>query len=182
MENAPLALSLCLVNIIAPDVNTMSSNQHGIRVGMFLHGSLQVLSQILLVGSILNNGDSQRIVISQVARLGHALAKTLDLLNVVNLKDLVLAGTLGLEEQRHQHSPLGVGVDAAAGVAACEGGEEEGSALRGFVDGGRAEVDSALKGGFLCGEGEDVDVRVLHEFLLDAGGGEIHEVTAYVSI
>mgnify|MGYP005989103839 CR=1 FL=1 len=132
------------------------------------------------MGSVLDNGDSQRIVISQVARLGHALAKTLDLLNVVNLKDLVFAGTLGFEEQRDQHGPLGVGVDAAAGVAACESGEEEGSALRGFVDGRGAEVDSVLEGGFLCGEGEDVDVCVFHEFLLDARGGEIDEVTSYV--
>lgn len=73
-------------------------------------------------------------------------------------------------------------MDAAAGVAAREGGEEEGSALRGFIDGRGAEVDSVLEGGFLCGEGEDVDVCVFHEFLLDARRGEIDEVTGYVSI
>lgn len=71
---------------------------------------------------------------------------------------------------------MGVGVDAAAGAAAGEGGEEEGRALGGLVERGGAEVGSLLEGGFLVFEGEDVDVGGFHEFFLDAGGGEVDEI------
>lgn len=112
-------------------------------------------------------------MIPQVTHLTHALAKTFNLLNVVDLED---AAALCLEEQGDEDGPVGVGVDAAAGAAAGEGGEEEGRALGGLVERGGAEVGSLLEGGFLVFEGEDVDVGGFHEFFLDAGGGEVDEI------
>lgn len=118
-------------------------------------------------------------MIPQVARLAKSLAKALDLLNVVNLKDFILAGPLRLEQQGDEDGPLRVRVDAAPGVAAGKGGEEERRALAGLVARRRAQVGAVLKGGLLRGEGEDVDVCVFHEFLLDAGGGEVDEVAVW---
>lgn len=114
-------------------------------------------------------------MVPQVADLAEPLAKALDLLNVVNLKDLAVA--LCLEQQRDEHGPVGVRVDAAAGAAAGEGGEEEGRALGGLVSGRGAEIGALLLvGGILVFEGEDVDVGWLHELFLDAGGGEVDEI------
>lgn len=124
---------------------------------------------------VLNDGDPQRIVVPQVTDLAEPLAKALDLLNVVDLKDAAVVA-LCLEQQRDQHGPVGVRVDAAAGAAAGEGREEEGRALRGLVDGRGAQVGALLEGGFLVFEGEDVDVGWFHEFLLDARGGEVDEI------
>ena len=87
---------------------------------------------------VLDDGDPQSIVISQVALFSHATSEALDLLNVVDLKDLILSRTFSLKQQRYQDSPLRVGVDAAACVAASEGSEEERCALRGLVAGRRA--------------------------------------------
>ncbi|CAH0049631.1 unnamed protein product [Clonostachys solani] len=112
-------------------------------------------------------------MVAQVAGLVHALAEALDLLNVVDLEDPVVAGALGFKEQSDEDGPLGVGVDAAAGAAAGEGGEEERGALGRLVDWGRPDVGALLECGLLGGEGEDVDVGGLHELLLDARGGEI---------
>lgn len=124
---------------------------------------------------VLDDRNPQRIMISQVAHFAEPFAKALDLLNVVNLKDLA-AVTPGLEQQRNEHGPVGVRVDAAAGAAAGEGGEEEGRALGGLVGGRRAQVGALLEGGLLVFEGEDVDVGWFHEFLLDARGGEVDEI------
>lgn len=114
-------------------------------------------------------------MVPQVPDLAEPLAKALDLLNVVNLKDLAVA--LCLEQQRDEHGPVGVRVDAAAGAAAGEGGEEEGRALGGLVGGRGAEIGALLLvGGILVLEGEDIDVGWLHELFLDAGGGEVDEI------
>lgn len=147
----------------------MPPHKHSIRIRILVHSGLQKLCKILLMRGVLNDGNAQRIMISQVARLGEALAKALDLLNVVNLKHFILAGTLGFKKQRHEHGPLRVRVDAAAGVAARKGCEEERRALAGLVAGRGAQVGAVLKGWILLGgEGEDVDVCVFHEFFLDA--------------
>ncbi|CRK16374.1 hypothetical protein BN1723_010955 [Verticillium longisporum] len=79
-----------------------------------------------------------------------------------------------------EDGPVRVRVDAAAGAAPREGREEEGRALRRLVGRRRAEVGPVLEGGFLGCEGEDVDVGGLHELLLDAGGGDVDEVTGLV--
>ena len=113
-------------------------------------------------------------MVAQVARLLEAPAEAFDLLNVVDLKDGAVAVVVGLclEQEGDEDGPVGVGVDAAAGVAAGEGGEEEGRALGGLVDGRGAEVGPlellVAVGRVLGLEGEDVDVGGLHEFLLDA--------------
>lgn len=138
---SPLTHGLCLSHIIAPYVNSMSADKHGIGFRVFLHGHLQELGQILLMGRILDNRDSQRIMVPKVARLLVSLSEALDLLDVVDFEN---RGTLALEEEGDENSPLGVGVDAATGVALGEGGEEEWGALGGFVDRWGAEVDSVL--------------------------------------
>ena len=89
-------------------------------------------------------------MIPQTTRLRIPPAKALDLLNVVDLEHGGV-GRLALEEQRDQHRPLRVRVDAAAGVALGEGGDEEGRALGGLEGGRGAQVD-AIFGVELCGE------------------------------
>lgn len=79
-------------------------------------------------------------MISQIALLLIPLSKSLDLLDVVDLKDVFVCGVTAFEEKGDQHRPLGVRVDAAAGVALVEGGEEEGGALGGLEGGWLAEV------------------------------------------
>lgn len=174
---SPLALSLGLVHVVSPDVDTVTSDQDGVGIRILLHGLLEILGQVLLMRGILNDGDPQRVVIAQVPLLGHAPPEALDLLNVVDLKHLVLARPLSLEEQRHEDCPLGVRVDAAAGVAAGKGREEERRALGGLVAGRGAEICALLVVLLGAVEGEDVDVGVLHEFLLDARGGDVDAVT-----
>lgn len=171
--NSPLTLRLRLVDVISPHIDAMAPHQNSIRIRVLLHSSLKILRQVLLMRRVLNNRNAQRIMIPQVTHFPHALAKALDLLNVVDLED---AAALCLEEQGDEDGPVGVGVDAAAGAAAGEGGEEEGRALGGLVEGRGAEVGSLLEGGFLVFEGEDVDVGGFHEFFLDARGGEVDEI------
>lgn len=161
----PLTHGLGLVYIVSPNIDTMSANEDGIRVGILIHGLLEKLGQILLVGSVFNHGDAQSVVVVEVARLLEPATKALDLLDVVDLKHLVVSGALGLEEQRHQHGPVRVRVDAAAGAALGEGGQEERRALRGPAPRGRAQVDAVLEVDLL-GELQDVEVQGLHELLL----------------
>jgi len=66
-------------------------------------------------------------------------------------------------------------VDAAAGVALVEGGEEERGALGGVEGWWRAEVD-ALVGVGLRFEREDVDIFGLHKLFLDAGRREVDKI------
>lgn len=176
-----LAHRLRLVHIVAPDIDAMPPHKHCKRVGEFLHGLLHELGKILLVRRVLDNGDPQRVVVPKVAHLAEAAPEALDLLNVVDLEDAA-AGPVGggLEDEGDEDGPVRVRVDAAAGVAAREGGEEEGGALRGLEGGRRAEV-GARGGGDLVGKGEDIDVRGLHELLLHAGGGDVDEVAGRVS-
>lgn len=155
------------MDVVTPDIDAVTSNQHCVRVWVLLHSLLEELSQVFLVGCVLDDGDAERVMVAQVSRLVHALAEALDLLNVVDLEDPVVAGALGLEEQRDEDGPLGVGVNAAAGAAAGERGEEERRALGRLVDRGRSDVGALLERGLLGGEGEDVDVGGLHELLLD---------------
>lgn len=176
--NIPFALSLGLVDIVAPDVDAMPADQDGVGIGVLLHGGLKVLGEVLLVGGVFDDGDPQSVVVAQVSGLGHAPAEALDLLDVVDLKDLVPAGALGLEQQGDEDGPLRVRVDAAAGVAAGEGCQEERRALRRLVAGGRAKVGPLPERGLLRLQGEDVDVGVFHELLLHARRGEVHEVTS----
>lgn len=129
----PLALRLGFVHIVAPNINAMPPDKHSIRIRILLHGLLEKLGEVLLMGGILNDRDPQGVMIPQVARLAETAAKALDLLDVVDFKYLAVA--LGLEQEGDKHGPLGVCVDAARGAAAGEGGEEERRALGGLVRG-----------------------------------------------
>lgn len=100
-------------------------------------------------------------MISQISLLLISLSKSLDLLNVVDLKDVLVCSVAALKKQSDQHSPLRMCVNAAAGIALVEGGEEEGRALGGLEGWGFAEVDTLFWIG-LCFEGEHVDVLGFH--------------------
>lgn len=81
---------------------------------------------------VLNNRYPQTIKVSQIPLLAPPLWYTLDLLNFLNLE--ACGGTkVAFDKEGHEHGPLRVRVDAAAG-AAVEGGEEEGGAGGGFED------------------------------------------------
>lgn len=123
------------MDVVTPDVDTVPSDQHSISIGILLHRLLKILSQVLLMGSVLDDRNPESVVVSQVTLLSHTAAEALDLLDIVDLEDLVFARALGLKEESDEDGPLGVSVDAAAGVAAGECGEEERCALGGLVAG-----------------------------------------------
>lgn len=178
---SPLALRLGLVHIVAPDVDAMATNQNSVRIRVFVHGLLKELGQVLLVGRVLNDRDTEGIMIAEVSRLAVTATEALDLLNVVDLEHTVGAFVTGvghgLEDEGNEDSPVRMRVDAASGAAARKGGEEERCALGRLVGGRRAEVGTVLEGGFLRGEGEDVDVLGLHELLLDSRGRDVDKIT-----
>lgn len=99
-RDSPLTLRLGLVDIITPDINPMPPDEHGISIRILIHGLLQELCEILLMGRVLDHGDPQRIVVSEVPNLAHALAEALDLLDIVDLEDLVLLVSLSTATAR----------------------------------------------------------------------------------
>lgn len=157
----------------------MSPNQHRIRIRVFIHRRLQAIRQILLKRRILNHRNPQRIMVPQIPRLLEPPPKPLDLLNIINLKDVRLRRPALLQQQRDQHRPLRVRVDAAPGVALVERRQEERGTLR-WLEGGRGAQVDALLGVGLRLQGQHVDVFGLHELFLHAGGSEVDEVTGGV--
>jgi hypothetical protein len=143
--HSPLAHGLRLVNILAPHVDAMSTNKNGVRVGVLVHGLLEVLGEVLLVGCVLDDGDAQGVVVAEVPGPLEPAAETLDLLNVIDLEQAVLARGLPLQQQRHEHRPLRVRVDAAPCPALGEGGQEERRALRWLALRRRAYVCAVLE-------------------------------------
>ena len=174
--NLPLTLRFCLVYCLPPDVHAMPPHQHRVSIRIPVHCFLQALRQILFMGRVLDHRDPQRIVIPQAALLLEASPEPLDLLNIIDLKDLVIQRPL-LKEQSNEDGPLGMRMYAAPGSAFREGSNEEWGALGGLESGGRSEVDSLL-GIQLLGEFEHVDVFGLHELFLHARRREVDEVTA----
>lgn len=102
----PLTLGLGLVDIVAPDIDTMTTHEHSICVGVLLHSLLKILSQILFMGSVLNNRNAKSVMISQVASLVHTTTKALDLLDVVDLKNTVLSRALRFKQESNKDGPL----------------------------------------------------------------------------
>jgi hypothetical protein len=105
-EFLPLTLSLGLVDIIAPDVDTMTTDENSICVRVLVHSLLEILSQILLMRGVLDDGNAESVMVAQVACLVHATAKALDLLDVVDLKDTVLSRALRLKQESNKDGPL----------------------------------------------------------------------------
>lgn len=90
----------------------MSSHQDSVGVRILVHGLLQASREILLERSVLDDRNLEGVEEAQHA-LPLASRNTLDLLNVADLEASV--GTLlALDQERHQHGPLRVRVDAAA--------------------------------------------------------------------
>lgn len=155
------------MDIISPYVDTMSPNEDGVRIWVFLHGFLEELGEVLLMRGVLDDRDTQSIMIVQVALLLVAPAEALDLLNIVDLESLVLFGALAFQDQGHQHGPVGVRVDAAPGSALGESSHEKGRALRGPAGRRLVQVDPIL-GVRLLRNREHEQIRARHELLLDA--------------
>lgn len=106
VDNVPFALSLRLCNILAPhiavvsqhsastpsflfraDSQSMSPDQHGMRVRPRLDSILKRIPQILLVGRVLNDRNLQSIKVPQISHsIPIARGDPLDLLEFFNLK------------------------------------------------------------------------------------------------
>lgn len=93
---------------------------------------------------VFDNGDPQRIMISQISLLLVSFTEALDLLNIIDLEDAAVQRPL-LKEKGNEYSPLRVCVDAAARIAFGEGGKEERRALRWLKGWRRSEVGSVLQ-------------------------------------
>lgn len=83
------------MNVITPDVDTVTTDEDSVCVGILIHRFFKILGQVLLMRSVLDDWDAKGVMIAQVACLVHATAKALDLLNVVDLENPVLSGALG---------------------------------------------------------------------------------------
>ena len=118
------------MDVVAPDIDAVTADEYGIGVGVLVHGLLEELREVLLVGGVLDDGNAEGVVVAEVPLLSGPAAETLDLLDVVDLEEPITARALPLEQQRHQHGPLRVRVDTAAGAAPREGRQEQRCALR----------------------------------------------------
>ena len=130
-----LRLRLRLRHILTPNVDTMPLDQNRTSLRPLLNRRLQTVFEIFLMRSVLNNRNLHRVKVSQVAQLpaalgdfhasGAASRDSLDLLDLVHGEDVLVGALLaGLAQQRDQHRPLGVRVNAAAGVARGESCKE----------------------------------------------------------
>lgn len=147
----------------------MSPNKHCICIGILVHRSLQTTSEVLLKGSVIDDWNTQGVMISVVA-LSTAFWNTLDLLNVVDLKACIGA-LLALDQQGDEHCPLGVCMDTASS-AMFERCQEKWSAVGGFQLQRLANV-IAFCGRVLCSRPlDDEDVFWFDQFLLNTGRGE----------
>lgn len=147
----------------------MSAHEHGIGVGVLIHRSFEATGQILLKGSVLNDGDAQSIKEPEHA-LALATGNALDLLDVVNLKTGIRA-LLALHQQGHQDGPLRVSVDTAP-CAVLKGCQEQWSAGRGIQIEGLADIVAFFSGVLLGRPLNHEYVLGLHQLLLDTRGSD----------
>lgn len=138
-----LRLRLRLRHILAPDVHAMPLDQHRASLRPLPNRRFQAVLQILLVRRVLDDRDLHRVEEAQVSQLPAALGDfhaarpaardAFDLLDLVHREHILVGALLArLAQQRHEHRPLRVCVDAAAGVARRESREEERGACGGF--------------------------------------------------
>lgn len=145
--------------------HSMSPHKHRVGVGILLHSLFQTSSEVFLEGSILNDGDLEGVKETQHA-LALAPRDTLDLFNVANL-ELTVRALLALDQERYQHCPLRVCVDAAA-CAALKGSQEERRTGGGFQVERLADVFAIGRRVFGSGILKDEDVVRLDQLLLHA--------------
>lgn len=148
----------------------MTPYEHCTSVRVLHHGLFQPLGEILLERGVFDYWNLKRVVKAQHA-LARALGDTFDLLNITDLKAGTLAVKL-LDQQCHQHRPLGVGVYRAGG-AALKRCQEQRCAGRRFQTQGLANVFSRLGRILGRGPGEDKHVFWLDQFLLNARGSYV---------
>ena len=131
-----LRLRLRLRHILTPHIHPVPPDQHSARLRPLLNCLLQRLPQILFVRCIVDDGNPHGIEVAQVTDFaaafcdlgttGAATGDAFDLLDLVDAEDRVGLGVCriglksGFADQSHEDGPLGVSVDAAAGVAMCE--------------------------------------------------------------
>ena len=110
-------------------IHSMSLDQNSMGIRPLLDSTFKCILQILLVCSVVDDRNTQTVVVSEVSLLFLAIAfrDTLDLLELLNLKDV---GPGSFAEQRYEYGVLAMCVDAAACTAQCEGGHEEGCTRR----------------------------------------------------
>lgn len=93
-----LTLRLRLRNILAPDIDAVSTDKNCARLWPLLNGFLERVFQILFVGGVLDDRNLERVVEAKVADLsasfgdfvaaGPATGDTLDLLDLVDGEDV----------------------------------------------------------------------------------------------
>ncbi len=83
-------------------------------------------------------------MVSEISLLLIALAKSLDLLNIVDFENIALIG-FGLEQERYKDSPLGMGVNATPSVSLGECGDKEGRTLGRLQGSGGSKVDAMFR-------------------------------------
>lgn len=152
----------------------MPPNKHCVRVGILVHGRLQTAGQVFLEGSVVDDWDTEGVVVPVVA-LSATFGNTLDLLDVVDLEACI--GTLlSLDQQCDQHRPLGVCMNAASS-AMLKSSQKQRGAVGGLQLERLANI-IALGRGVLGGWPlDDEDVLWLDQLFLDTRRSEEDVVT-----
>ena len=157
---------LCLLPVGAPHVHAVPAHQHGARLRVRLHRGLHAVTQIPLLGRVLDDGHNELVVVLVPAAV--RATNALDHLLVSDAK--VLAA-----EQRRHHRMLRVRVDARARGTEIIGEEEEGGALALLQVQARRRQRNVLAGGrahkHLDGE---------HALLLNARGRHVDLVAVWL--
>lgn len=153
----------------------MSPHQHSVCVWVGIHRLLQAFSEILLERGVVNDRNPQRVVVA-VIPFALSLGDAFDLLDIADLKVALLA-EVALDQQCHQHCPLRVGVNTAAG-ALVKGGKEERGAIGGLQIERLANVFPRRWRIFGRWVLQDEHVVRLEHFLLDARGRDENVLSA----
>ena len=101
--------------MILANLHSMSPDENSVSVRILVHRDFELFSQIFFERCILDDWDTQCIVEAQHARLIAATRDCLDLLNVADLEQAVLAMQF-LDQQRDKDCPLTVRVNRACGT------------------------------------------------------------------
>lgn len=147
------------------DSHSVSPHQDSVGVRVLVHGLLQAFGEILLECSVLNDRNPKCVEEAQHA-LPLASRDTLDLLNVADFEASVWT-LLALDQECHQHGPLGVRVNAAASTT-LESSKEQWSACGRLQLKGLADVLAVGRRVFRSRELQDKDIVRLNQFLLDS--------------
>ncbi len=88
----------------------MPSDEHGVRVRVFVHCLFETLSEVLFERRVLYDGDSQCVMKTQHSSFGSTAGNTFDLLNIADLETGVFAMEF-LYKKSGKDCPLAVSMD-----------------------------------------------------------------------